>query len=85
MNIYNEVNQEVAHARSLYPSNHLLLTAFAEEAGEVTKAVLDHYSSKGNLVEVKKELIQTMAMCIRLLEEGDPAHKLPPTKYLIVE
>lgn len=28
--------------------------------------------------EVRKELIQTAAMCIRLALEGDPAHRLSP-------
>ena len=77
--IYWEVEKELERARSKFPEPDLLVTAFAEEAGEVVKAALDHYAGKGELVEVKKEIIQCMAMCIRLLEEGDPIHKLPPS------
>jgi hypothetical protein len=35
-------------------------------------------AKKGPLSDVRKELIQTAAMVGRLLEEGDPAHSLPP-------
>ncbi len=28
--------------------------------------------------DLRKELIQTMAMCVRLWEEGDPVHKIRP-------
>jgi len=38
-----------------------------EEAGEVTKAVLHYAYEKGSIIDVKKELIQTAAMCIRML------------------
>lgn len=38
-----------------------------EEAGEVTKAVLHYHYEDGNLYQVRKELVQTAAMCIRML------------------
>lgn len=77
-----EVEAEVARARGLWPDNNLLVTAFSEEAGEVVKAVLDHLAEKGTLEDIRKELIQAAAMIVRLLEEGDPTHGLPPTKTL---
>lgn len=77
--IFWEVEKELERARTKFPAPNLLVTAFAEEAGEVIKAVLDHCAAKGKLVEVKKEIVQCMAMCIRLLEEGDPIHGLPPS------
>jgi hypothetical protein len=73
-----EVKAEMDRARGLHPDPALLVTAFSEEAGEVVKAVLDHLEKKGPLLDVRKELIQTAAMVGRLLEEGDPAHSLPP-------
>jgi len=73
-----EVKAEMDRARGLHPDPALLVTAFSEEAGEVVKAVLDHLAKKGPLSDVRKELIQTAAMVGRLLEEGDPAHSLPP-------
>lgn len=38
-----------------------------EEAGEVTKAVLHYHYEGGTIEDVKKELIQTAAMCMRML------------------
>lgn len=72
-----EILNEMDRARAKFPAPGLLLTAFTEEAGEVVKAVLDHYSGKGDLADVRKELIQVGAMVGRLLEEGDPIHRLP--------
>jgi NTP pyrophosphatase (non-canonical NTP hydrolase) len=68
---------ETNRARTLHPSPEHLTLALAEEAGEVTKAVLDFKAGKGTLAHVGTELIQTMAMCIRLYEEGDPTVCLP--------
>lgn len=72
------IRSEVERARKLHPSGDLLTTAFAEEAGEVIKAILDHYEGKGSLLEVLSELVQVIAMAVRLMEEGDPIHRLPP-------
>jgi NTP pyrophosphatase (non-canonical NTP hydrolase) len=82
--IMNEVSAEVRRARVLHPSPDLLVTAFAEEAGEVIKAVLDYKAGKGPFRDVKKEIIQTMAMCVRLLDEGDPIHALPQYEAIAI-
>jgi len=42
-----------------------------EEAGEVTKAVLHYHYEGGTIENVKKELIQTAAMCMRMLNAID--------------
>ena len=39
-----------------------------EEAGEVAHAVNDFYWHGGNIEPVKHELLQTAAVCIRILE-----------------
>ena len=39
-----------------------------EEAGEVTKAVLHYKREGGTLNDVQEELIQTAAMCMRMLK-----------------
>jgi len=39
-----------------------------EEAGEVTRAVLHLAYEGGSIEDVRKELIQTAAMCMRMLE-----------------
>ena len=69
------VVEELARARAKFPSPDHLTLALAEESGEVVKAMLDLRSGKpgATLEDVHGELIQTIAMCVRLLEEGDPA------------
>lgn len=39
-----------------------------EEKGEATRAVLQHVMEGGELCEVRKELIETAAMCVRMLK-----------------
>jgi len=70
--IFGRVEAELKVARKKFPSNKHLLHAFAEEAGEVTKAFLDSNQDKANDVDMRKELIQTITVGIRLLQEGDP-------------
>ena len=79
--IYSAVNAEVERARFKFPCPDLLVTAFTEEFGEAIKAILDYRAGKGGITAVRTELIQTMAMCVRLLEEGDPIHNLPPSDF----
>jgi hypothetical protein len=67
---------EANRARGLYPNPNHLTLALAEEAGEITKAVLDHRQGKADLASVRKEIVQTMAMCLRLATEGDPTVEL---------
>ena len=51
-----------------YPDNIFEKVAIVnEEAGEVTKACLHHVHEGGSIEDVKKELIQTAASCIRML------------------
>lgn len=39
-----------------------------EEAGEVTKAVLHYHYENGSVENIREELIQTAAMCLRMLK-----------------
>jgi NTP pyrophosphatase (non-canonical NTP hydrolase) len=71
---------EQARAKVLFPNPKHLTLALAEEAGEVTKAVLNFYSGKGSVEDIDKEIVQCMAMCIRLWNEGDPAVNLKPVR-----
>lgn len=71
-----DVADELARARKKFPGTDLLTTAFAEEAGERVKAILDNYNGKAS--DIYTEAIQTIAMVVRLLEEGDPVHRLKP-------
>ena len=43
------------------------LAIMQEEAGEVTKAVLEYFYEGGPLENIREELNQTAAMCMRML------------------
>jgi hypothetical protein len=68
---------EAARARGLWPKTDHMTLALAEEAGEVVKAALDLRHGKGTQEDLRKEIVQCMAMCIRLAEEGDAALGIP--------
>ena len=58
--------------------NHSLpvyYTILAEEVGEVAKAILEHRfgSIRGNLEEVREELIQSAAVAVAMVERIDRA------------
>lgn len=65
--IDNELNKAIQKHPD-YPSDMFKqLAIMQEEAGEVTKAVLDYHSGTDNIEHIKKELMQTAAMCVRML------------------
>lgn len=86
-----DVTAELERARAKFPRANLLTTALSEEYGEAVRAVLEHLGAvmrqndtlEGQVEvmkfrhDVRKELVQTIAMCVRLEQEGDPDHKLP--------
>lgn len=79
--IFDMVRAELGRARQKFPNTKHLLHAFTEEAGEVIKAFLDlHY--KGGADERVKEIVQTIAMGVRLIVEGDPDFTLPSLDLL---
>lgn len=61
-----DVRKEAERARGLFPGDTLRTLAFAEEAGEVVKAVLDESPER-----VRKEAVQVAAMAARIVLDGD--------------
>ena len=65
------VDTELERAIKLHPNYPVdmfqQLAIMNEEAGEVTKAVLHYWYENGTVSDIKTELIQTAAMCIRML------------------
>lgn len=82
--IFECVEAELERARSQFPGNKKMLHAFQEEAGELTKAMMDVDQDKAKPHEVFKEAVQSIAMAIRLIQEGDPDFKYRP-KYKMYE
>ncbi len=60
-----EIEYELERAEKKHPdfpkNMFQQLAIMQEEAGEVTKAVLDYYSGDGSIDDVRDELIQTAA------------------------
>lgn len=71
-NRYDEIDQEVRNAKNQHPNwpTDLLhqIAIVNEESGEATRAALHVVYEKGTIKDLKKELIQTAAMCVRMLE-----------------
>lgn len=68
---YNPIDKELKRAEKKHPDfpkdMFKQLAIMNEEAGEVTKAVLHYHYEYGSLEDVREELIQTAAMCMRML------------------
>ena len=73
---YSDIESELNKAKKKHPSYpddmFRQVAIMNEEAGEVTKAVLHYHYEAGSIEDVRKELIQTAAMCIRMLENLTP-------------
>lgn len=69
---YAPVEAELQRAKKMHPNwpddRFRQLAIMQEEAGEVAKAVIDHQYKKGSTQDIESELIQTAAMCMRMLE-----------------
>lgn len=74
--ILAQIKQEVISSLKKHPKwpsdPFYALAILGEEYGEVVKAVVDRYSSHlnnpGSLEEIRKELYQVAAMCVRMLD-----------------
>ena len=69
---YTLIDAELTKAKQKhpdYPDDMFRQVAIInEESGEATKAVLCYHYENGSIEDIKKELIQTAAMCMRMLE-----------------
>lgn len=73
--IFERAVTAAAKAMIRFPQPNYVLTKVAEEAGEVVKAGV-HYAEGRDFTweDLEGECIQTIAMCFRLLIEGDQVH-----------
>ncbi len=69
---YNEIDAELSRAQNKHPNFPTdifhQLAIMQEEAGEVTQAVLHYHYEKGTIAHIREELIQTAAMCMRMIQ-----------------
>lgn len=67
------------NAMRKFPQPNYVLTKVAEEAGEVVKAGVHHAEGRDfTWSDLEGECVQTIAMCLRLLIEGDEVIGLIP-------
>ncbi len=66
-----DVANELAFARTKFPSNRHMGLAFGEESGELLRALLECTYKKGPHRNVYREAVQAAAMAQRIAEEGD--------------
>jgi hypothetical protein len=65
--IIEDLSSELLRARAKFPSGYNLNFAAMEELGELVAAQMQNLPK----FEIRKEAIQVMAMCVRIIEEGD--------------
>ena len=68
---------EAEKAMRKFPQPNYVISKVAEEAGEVVKAAIHCAEGREAPENVKLEIVQAMAMLIRLYVEGDQVHGLP--------
>ncbi|MEM9354625.1 MAG: hypothetical protein AAGB04_00295 [Pseudomonadota bacterium] len=85
--LMSEVVGEMKRATAKFPTwpDHGMHASaiVAEEAGELHKATLEHTyePNKSTLEDVRKEAIQTAAMCFRFLMSMDEYHFVPCSQH----
>ncbi len=66
-----------------FPQPNYVISKWAEESGEVTKALIHAAEGRETWENVRSELVDTLAMLHRLMVEGDEVHGLPALRALI--
>lgn len=68
-----------------FPQPNYVISKWAEETGEVTKAAIHMAEGRETPENLRGEIVQSLAMLHRLLVEGDQVHGLPPVKQALAE
>lgn len=76
--LFDDAFDEARKAMRKYPQPTYVISKVAEEAGEVVKAAIHCAEGRESPIAVREEMVQAMAMIIRLYIEGDQVHGLPP-------
>lgn len=79
--IFDGSSRAAVAAKQKYPQPNYITLKVAEESGEVVRAAVHYIEGRCEWQELEDEVIQTIAMLLRLLTEGDEVNGLiPPVK-----
>lgn len=78
-----KARERAAKAMEKFPQPNYVLTKVAEEHGEVIKGVVHYLEGREEWRNVENELIDNLAMLIRLLKEGDGKIGFTPPKHVM--
>ena len=82
LSIFNRAEAARIKAQAKFPQPNFVALKVAEEAGEVVRAAVHYAENRLSWDELEGEVIQTIAMCLRLLVEGDQVNGIiPPAKF----
>lgn len=70
--------REAERAMKRYPQPNYTISKWAEESGEVTKALIHRAEDRYADADLVVEIIQVLAVLHRLMIEGDQVHGLAP-------
>ena len=66
-----DVADEIERARAKFRGDRHRLAALGEEAGELSRAMLEHHHGKLDAEQVYREAVQVATMAARVATEGD--------------
>lgn len=76
--LLKDAHKQANLAAVKFPQPNYVLLKVAEEAGEVVKAGVHLAEGRDTPYHVKQEILQAIAMLIRLYAEGDQVNGVPP-------
>ncbi len=68
-------------AQIKFPQPNYVTLKVAEEAGEVVRGAVHFAEGRLSWEELEAEVVQTIAMCMRLLIEGDQVNGVRPPSH----
>lgn len=78
LKLVDEAKSRAEHAMVKFPQPNYVMTKFAEESGEVVKACVHYAEGRSAWSHVEYEMVDALAMMMRLLREGDLVHGFVP-------
>ncbi|WP_324271114.1 MazG-like family protein (plasmid) [Enterobacter hormaechei] len=66
-----KAKERAIKAAEKFPQPNYVLNKFSEESGEVVKEIIHYTEGRGQWKRVEDEIVDLLAMTLRLLKEGD--------------